>query len=42
MSQPDGGKFLCTTCGELFPLSDQEKANNLRMLDDEEAQAEAS
>jgi len=43
MSQPGSeDKFMCSTCREQFPLSDQEKANNLRMLDEEEARAKAS
>ena len=39
LSQPSSEeKFICMACGELIPLSDQEKANNLRMLDEEAGQ----
>jgi hypothetical protein len=42
MSQPGSEeKFICTTCGELIQLSDQEKANTRKMLDEEAAQAQA-
>jgi hypothetical protein len=30
---------MCAGCGELFDLTDREKANNLKMLDDEAAYA---
>jgi hypothetical protein len=36
MCQPEStGKFLCVQCGEMFPLSQQEKASTLKMLDQE-------
>lgn len=38
MCQPDStDKFMCIKCGEMFPLTDREKANNLGMLDEEAA-----
>ena len=35
MSQADSGdKFKCIRCGEMFTLTDQEKASNLKFLDE--------
>ena len=31
--------YMCAGCGELFDLTDREKANNLKILDDEAAHA---
>jgi hypothetical protein len=28
---------MCAGCGELFDLTDRQKANNLKMIDDEAA-----
>jgi len=40
MPQPQSTKdFLCVGCGELFDLTGREKANNLKMLDEEAAHA---
>lgn len=36
MSQPEStDKFMCIRCGEMFPLTKQEKVGNLEMLDKE-------
>jgi hypothetical protein len=38
MGQPDSAdKFMCIKCGEMFPLTDREKANSLGMLDEKAA-----
>jgi hypothetical protein len=38
MCQPDStDKYMCIKCGEMFPLTDREKANSLAMLDEEAA-----
>ncbi len=38
MCQPDSAdKFICLNCSEMFPLTDQEKANSLAMIDEEAA-----
>ena len=40
MSQPDSAdKFKCVKCGQLFLLTEQEKAGSLEMLDADAAQA---
>lgn len=43
MCQPDRtDKYFCPACGQLTAPTDEEKANTLRMLDEEAAQAQAS
>jgi hypothetical protein len=38
MCQPDStDRFMCIKCGQMFPLTDQEKANSVAMLDEEAA-----
>lgn len=43
MCKPQSAKkFMCLGCGELFDLTDAEKASTLNMLDEEEAARTAS
>jgi|GEM_PF-4882788 hypothetical protein len=40
MSQPDNtDKFMCRRCGQMFTLTEQEKAGTLEMLDREASKA---